>query len=115
VLGLSTVLCLSCTVQAAVGLRKHIVKHGVLHRDAWTVDRHHLQIHLNRTEVLIIAWAIITGIWSLFVEGSYAVFHTLVEADKLWVRLLNIHISYTYTSEGIRHSRTIIYSLMTAL
>jgi hypothetical protein len=85
VLGLSTVLCLCCTVQAAVGLRKHIVKHGVLHRDAWTVDRHHLQIHLNRTEVLIITWAIITGIWSLFVEGSYAVFHTLVEADKLWV------------------------------
>lgn len=84
VLGLSSVLALFSVLFSSTLLRKHVSKYGVTHTDKWSLDSPHPSQGLSRSELFICGWAVFTGLFIIFVEGSFVVFSKWVSSDAVW-------------------------------
>eukprot|EP00611_Tribonema_gayanum_P031608 TRINITY_DN9175_c0_g1_i1.p1 TRINITY_DN9175_c0_g1~~TRINITY_DN9175_c0_g1_i1.p1 ORF type:complete len:771 (+),score=262.27 TRINITY_DN9175_c0_g1_i1:1362-3674(+) len=84
VLAISSVACMVSTLSGGFSLREHLMQHGSIYRDKWSMDRHYCLIRLSRPEWLLVAWGIASGLLSIFLEGTYVIFNGFLDMDGVW-------------------------------
>jgi hypothetical protein len=83
-LSMSFVVLLSTL--AAAALRFHVLQYGVMKLGGFRMDKHFENVHHTRCDWLLITWALVSGLWFIFVEGTYMAFHTWVaDSTDVWL------------------------------